>query len=69
MRTLPISGLLAVCTLANVGCVVPIYSSAPDLRARELIYTSESLRHIPDIWERIWFIDASRARCSASCSL
>jgi hypothetical protein len=57
MRTLLICGLLAVCTLVNVGCVVPIYSSAPDLRARELIYSSESLRHIPDIWERAWFLD------------
>lgn len=58
MRTLLLCSLLAVSTLTSVGCVVPIYSSAPDIRARELIYTSESLRHIPEIWERAWFLDA-----------
>jgi hypothetical protein len=36
---------------------VPIYSSDPAYRARELINTSENLRHIPEIWERAWFLD------------
>lgn len=57
MRTLLLSGLLAAGALLNSGCVVPIYSSAPDIRAKQLIYSSESLRHIPEIWERIWFLD------------
>ncbi len=56
MRTFLFSGLVAA-VLANTGCVVPIYSSNPDMRARELIYTSENLRHIPEIWERAWFLD------------
>jgi hypothetical protein len=24
---------------------------------RQLIYTSENYRHIPEIWSRIWFLD------------
>jgi len=57
MRTVVFSGLLVWAVIANVGCVVPIYSSNPDYRARELINTSEDLRHIPEIWERTWFLD------------
>lgn len=57
MRTLVLGGMLAAAVIANVGCVVPIYSSNPDVRARELIITSENLRHIPEIWERAWFLD------------
>jgi hypothetical protein len=57
MRTFLFSGLLVAAVVPNVGCVVPIYSSNPDMRARELIYTSENLRHIPEIWERAWFLD------------
>ncbi len=53
--------LLALLMFASiaveVGCFVPIYSSRRDERARQLIYNSESLRHIPEIWERIWFLD------------
>jgi hypothetical protein len=44
-------------TTVSAGCFVPIYSSSPDVRARELIYASESLRQIPEIWERIWGLD------------
>ena len=29
----------------------------PDDRARQLIKTSESLDHIPQIWEKAWFLD------------
>ncbi len=54
--------LLTAILLANVavqsGCVVPIWSALPDERARQLIYASESMRQIPEIWERIWFLDA-----------
>ena len=57
MRTWIMCGLLATMISANVGCVVPIYSSSPDIRARQLIFTSEGLRHIPEIWERIWGLD------------
>jgi hypothetical protein len=57
MRTVVLCGLLAAAVAANVGCVVPIYSSNPDYRARQLINTSEDLRHIPDIWDRTWFLD------------
>lgn len=48
--------MLAV-SLGQIGCIVPIYSSSPDVRARQLIYVSEGYRHIPEIWERTWFLD------------
>lgn len=57
MRTFLLSSLLLASVLAGTGCIMPIYSSQPDIRARQLIFTSESLRHIPEIWERIWFLD------------
>lgn len=58
MRKLLLTTLLLVATMFDVGCIVPIYSSSRDIRARQLIYVSESLRQIPEIWERIWFLDA-----------
>ena len=58
MRMLILSSLLLVTGVVNMGCVLPIYSSSADIRARQLIFTSENLRHIPEIWERIWFLDA-----------
>jgi hypothetical protein len=51
------ASILAAAAATQVGCFVPIYSSQPDVRARELIYQSENLRHIPDVWERIWGLD------------
>ena len=53
-------GLVMVVVLAacmQVGCIVPIYSSSPDIRARQLIFVSEGYRHIPEIWDRIWGLD------------
>ncbi len=58
MRTMVLGVLLLAAIAVNVGCVVPIYSSSSDIRARQLIFSSESLRQIPEIWERIWFLDA-----------
>ncbi len=57
MRTVLLKGLLVAAAVVNAGCIVPIYSSDPSIRAKELIYTSENFRHIPEIWERIWFLD------------
>ncbi|MBW3543532.1 MAG: hypothetical protein KY476_25045 [Planctomycetes bacterium] len=57
MRRAMLAGLLLVATLIPVGCVVPIYHAQPGDRARELIFVSEGLRHIPEIWERIWGLD------------
>jgi len=48
-------GLLA--SAIQIGCIVPIYSSSPDVRAKELIFTSEGYRQIPEIWERMWFLE------------
>lgn len=57
MRKLICVGLLLVATTIQVGCALPIYSSQPNVRARQLIFVSESLRHIPEIWERVWALD------------
>ena len=58
MRKLVITAFLMAATW-QIGCVgpVPIYSSSPDDRARELIYASENLRHIPETWERVWQLE------------
>ncbi|MFO1095835.1 MAG: hypothetical protein U0992_21395 [Planctomycetaceae bacterium] len=58
MRKFLTIGILALQLAASSGCVVPIWSANPDVRARELIYQSETHRQIPEIWERIWFLDA-----------
>lgn len=57
MRKLMLAGLLITAVVFETGCVVPIYSSSRDIRTRQLIFTSEGLRHIPEIWERIWGLD------------
>ncbi|MFO1000960.1 MAG: hypothetical protein U0936_11505 [Planctomycetaceae bacterium] len=46
IRTRLMAGLLLACTTINVGCRANLESN-PDIRARQLIYQSESLRHIP----------------------
>lgn len=56
MRKLLFS-LAILAATTQVGCFVPIYSSSPDIRARELVYSSEDLRQIPEVWERIWNLD------------
>ncbi len=58
MRTrLAITVLVLIAASIQVGCIVPIYSSSPDVRARQLIFVSEGFRHIPEIWDRIWGLD------------
>lgn len=58
MRTrLAITVLVMLAASIQVGCIVPIYSSSPDQRARQLIFVSEGYRHIPEIWDRIWGLD------------
>jgi hypothetical protein len=49
--------VVLVAAVLQVGCILPIYSSSPDVRARQLIFASEGYRQIPEIWERIWFLD------------
>lgn len=57
MRKVLLGAALLAMTTVNVGCVIPIFSSQPDIRARQLIFTSENFRQITEIWERIWFLD------------
>ena len=57
MRKLVLTALLLAAATVEVGCIVPIYSSSRDVRARQLIFVSEGFRHIPEIWERIWGLD------------
>jgi hypothetical protein len=57
MRKFVLTGLLLATCALQIGCFVPIYSSARDIRAKQLINASESMRHIPEIWERAWGLD------------
>lgn len=58
MRKSALLGLLMLsAAITQVGCILPIFSSSPDVRAKQLIFTSEGYRHIPEVWERIWFLD------------
>ncbi len=57
MRKLILAGLILAAAV-QVGCIVPMWSSSRDERARQLIYQSESMRHIPQIWNRAWNLDA-----------
>jgi len=57
MRKVILGAALTVLFAVSAGCVTPIYSSSPDVRARQLIYTSENLRQIPGTWDRFWFLD------------
>jgi hypothetical protein len=58
MRKLLFASMMLVSLAAQSGCIVPIWSANPDQRVRQMIYQSESYRHIPEIWERIWFLDS-----------
>ena len=58
MRKLILAGLLLTAAMLQIGCIVPMWSSSRDERTRQLIYSSESMRHIPRIWERAWNLDA-----------
>ena len=58
MRKQAFVGLWVLLTaVVQVGCILPIYSSSPHVRARQLIYQSENYRTVPEIWERIWGLD------------
>jgi len=58
MRGRMLAALLLVSSMCvQIGCFLPIYDARPDVRARQLIYVSEGLRHIPEIWQRIWGLD------------
>ena len=57
LRKQLIACLLLMSAAVNLGCATPIWSPSPDIRARQLIYASESMRHIPEIWERIWGLE------------
>ncbi|MEX0702509.1 MAG: hypothetical protein WD069_10485 [Planctomycetales bacterium] len=41
----------------GVAAVVPIYSDDPDERARQLIFVTPELAHIPELWERTWGLE------------
>ena len=57
MKKLVVVALLLVSAALESGCVTPIYSALPDVRARQLIFVSEGFRHIPEIWERVWGLE------------
>lgn len=57
MRRLILAIVLGVSLVSSTGCFIPIYSADPARRTRQLIYTSESMRHLLEEWERFWFLD------------
>ena len=57
MRRIILAVVLGVSLGAGSGCFLPIYSGDPARRTRQLIYTSENLRHFIEQWERFWFLD------------
>jgi len=57
MRKLFLLITLTATLSVTSGCIVPIWSASPDHRVKQLIYQSESYRHIPEIWDRIWGFD------------
>ena len=57
MRRFLFAAVLSSLLCTNVGCFIPIYSSDPAVRTRQLIFTSEDFRNILLEWERIWFLD------------
>ncbi len=57
MRKFIWASLFVMGTVLGIGCILPIYSANPDIRARQLIFHSEDLRHIPEIWERVWAME------------
>jgi hypothetical protein len=57
MRRLVFTLLLGAMLSASAGCIIPIYSAEPGRRTQQLIFTSENLRDLLDLWERVWFLD------------
>ena len=57
MRKFLVMSVLALTMVAQSGCIVPIWNADPAVRVRQMIYASESLRHIPEIWDRVWGFD------------
>ena len=57
MRRMILAVVLGVSLGAGSGCFLPAYSGDPARRTRQLIYTSENLRHFMEEWERFWFLD------------
>jgi hypothetical protein len=57
MRKLCLLMALTTVLAAESGCIIPIWSASPDDRVRQMIYQSENYRQIPEIWDRVWFLD------------
>jgi hypothetical protein len=57
MRRLLYTALLGIALTSSSGCFVPIYSGDPVKRTDQLIFTSEDLRAMLQVWERFWFLD------------
>lgn len=50
--------ILSLVVMTSVGCFVPIYSSRPERRVQQLLFTSDDLRSLVDEYERFWFLDS-----------
>ena len=56
-RRLTLLAAAACLTLSNTGCLLNIWSSDPNTRMEQLLFTSEDLRQIEGEWRRFWFTD------------
>ena len=57
MRKLFFAVVAGACLMGSTGCLIPMFSADPPLRAQQLIYVSEGLRHVLEEWERFWLLD------------
>lgn len=57
LRRLAVIALLLSSAVMEVGCALPMWSPNRERRAKQQIFQSENLRHVPNIWERLWNLD------------
>ena len=57
MRRLFLALVFSCALGSSTGCFLPIYSSDPVERTKELIITSENFRSLVGEWKRFWFLD------------
>ena len=57
MKRLAILLALSMTILSNTGCILNMYSADDNIRTEQLLYQSEDLRAMRDVWRRFWFTD------------
>jgi hypothetical protein len=57
MRYFLVASLLVFAAIAASGCILPAYSSDPQVRIQEEMNDSENLRQVDAEWRRFWMND------------